>query len=425
MRKRQSARLSRRRDDKKGDGPGNPFTPPEPADTPNRDPKREPRGRRTPERGRQLLPQNLLRGPKGTMTSVSASSPIALPKLDSPRPPLRRKLGRISQPEPDGLVKMPGSVISLFSEEDEFQAALRGDGVRNLLVTGRGQFRARLTQVTLHHLRLSAGDEYLPRITFVAVPADTLLVSLPLGDRPALMWGGVVMRLEEMITLGPGQRVHTRSDGPCQWGAIQLPVEDFVQYGGALTGATPIVPAVARSRPPRAALRQLRHLHQAAVRTAQARSGVLADSEAAHGLEQQLIHALVESLSAGLLYEETEAAGRHRGILTHFEDLLEAEPPPSVTAIGAALGVSQRLLRKCCKKNLGMDPSRYRRLHGMQRARRALRNKHLETASVSVVARRYGFRDPGRFAANYRSLYGEPPSATLRRRVGRADLFLG
>src|SRR5262245_15406816 len=165
---------------------------------------------------------------------------------------------------------MPGTVTSLFSELDEFQAALREDGLLNLLVTGSGQFRARLTQVTLHHLRLTAGDEYLSRIAFVAVPADMLLVALPLADRPAPIWDGVEMRLGEMITFGPGERFHARTDGPCQWGAIQLPAEDFVQYGGALSGATPIVPALARWRPPRRAFRQLRHLHQAATRTAEA-----------------------------------------------------------------------------------------------------------------------------------------------------------
>ena len=63
---------------------------------------------------------------------------------------------------------MPGSVISLFSELDEFQAALREDGLLNLLVTGSGQFRARLTQVTLQHLYLSAADEQLSRIAFIA-----------------------------------------------------------------------------------------------------------------------------------------------------------------------------------------------------------------------------------------------------------------
>ena len=318
---------------------------------------------------------------------------------------------------------MPGSVISLFSELDEFQAALREDGLLNLLLTGSGQFCARLTQVTLQHLRLSAGDEYLSRIAFVAVPANMLLVTLPLGDRPAPVWDGVEMRVGEMITLGPGERVHARSDGPCQWGAIRLPVDDFVQYGGALSGATPLVPAVARWRPPRVALRQLRHLHQAAVRTAEARSGVLADRETAHGLEQQVIHALVESLSARPVYEETAAARRHRGILGSLEDLLEAEPPPSITEIGIALGVSPRMLRACCNNNLGMDPSRYRRLRGMQRAHRALRRENPDTTSVSAVAHRCGFRDPGRFAVNYRALYGETPSATLRRRLGRADLI--
>jgi hypothetical protein len=56
---------------------------------------------------------------------------------------------------------MPGSVISLFSEPDEFQAALREDGLLNLLITGGGQFRARLTQVRLNHMRLSAGAKVL------------------------------------------------------------------------------------------------------------------------------------------------------------------------------------------------------------------------------------------------------------------------
>ena len=80
--------------------------------------------------------------------------------------------------------------MSLFSEPDEFQAAMREDGILNLVVTGSGQFRARLTQVRLNYMSLSAGDEYLSRIAFVAVPADTLIVLLPAGDRPAPIWAG-------------------------------------------------------------------------------------------------------------------------------------------------------------------------------------------------------------------------------------------
>jgi hypothetical protein len=143
----------------------------------------------------------------------------------------------------------------------------------------------------MHDLRLSAGDERLSRVAFVAVPADTLVVSLAIGDRPAAVWSGVQLRAGELITFGPGQWVHARTDGSSRWGAIRLPQGELTQYGRALTGAEFVIPPAARWRPRRAPLRELRHLHQAAVRRVEARSDVIADNETAHGLEQQVIHA--------------------------------------------------------------------------------------------------------------------------------------
>jgi AraC-like DNA-binding protein len=320
---------------------------------------------------------------------------------------------------------MPGSLSSVFGEPEDFQAALDGDGVLGLLITGRGQFRARLTQVTLHRLRLTSVEEELARIAFVAVPAGAALVSLANSARPSPVWGGIEMRAGEMIILGPGQRVHANTDGPCRWAAIQMPAQDLVQYGRALTGAGFAVPPAARWRPAPKAGRNLRNLCGAAIRMAEARSRALIDIEAAHGLEQQLIHALIECLSAGSADEETPAARRHRGILARFEDLLQAEPVPQMTEIYAALGVSERTLRECCKKHLGMGPSRYRRLRRMQQVHRALRSSDPRAASVLEVATRYGIRDLGRFATGYRALYGELPSGTLRRRDGMAALTLG
>jgi AraC-like DNA-binding protein len=223
------------------------------------------------------------------------------------------------------------------------------------------------------------------------------------------------MQADEIITLGPGQRVYARTEGPSRWGAIRIPGEDLAQYGRAMSGTEFVVPSAARWRPPRAALRQLRHFHGAAVSRVEAWSAVLADAEAAHGLEQQMIEALVECLSAGSVEEETGTAARHRAILARFEDLLQSEPLLGIADICAALGVSERTLRKCCNKHLGVGPNRYRRLRGMQLVHRALRSGSSDASSVPAVARRYGFRDSGRFAANYRAWFGELPSVTLRR----------
>src|SRR5215472_3642611 len=261
---------------------------------------------------------------------------------------------------------MPLSTASVFSNPEDFQAALGQDGVVSLLVIGSGRFRARLTQIGLNLIGLAAGEEELSRVAFVAVPADTVLVSFPLGDRPAPIWGGVQLRAGEIITLGPGQRIHTRTDGLCRWGAIRLSGDDLAGYGRALTGAEFVVPPVARWRPPRAALRQLRHFHRAAIRAAEMRSRVLADNEAAHGLEHQLIHAVVECLSGRSVHEETEAALRHRDILARFEDLAQDQPFLDIAEICRALGVSARELRLACEEQLGMGSAEYVRRRRVQ-----------------------------------------------------------
>ena len=261
---------------------------------------------------------------------------------------------------------MPGSVSSVFGNPANFQEALSKDGMLSLVIIGRGRFRARLTQVVLNDMRLAAGEEELSRIAFVAVPADTVLVSLPIGDRPAAIWSGMELRVGEMITLGPNQRMHAKTDGPCAWGSIRLSGDDLAQYGRALTGAEFVVPPVARWRPPRAALRRLRHFYRAAIRAAEMRSRALADHEALRGLEQQLIHALVECLSGRSIHEEAEAALRHRDILARFEDLAQAQPFLDTAEICRALGVSARELRLACEEQLGMGSAEYVRRRRVQ-----------------------------------------------------------
>jgi AraC-like DNA-binding protein len=317
---------------------------------------------------------------------------------------------------------MPGSVTSVFSEAEDFAAALVKEGCRCLLIAGRGQFRARLTQVALHRLRLSAAEERLSRIAFITVPADMVMMSFPIGTEKGPVYGGIGMRGGEIMTLGPGQGVHVRTDGPRRWGAIWIPLKELARYGSALTGAPFAVPSFAQSwRPPPAASRHLLQLHAAAIRMAEIRPQALLDAEAAHGLEQQLIHAMIKCLSAGSAIKGTSAAYRHQDIMVDFEALLRTHPDrhPRAAEISAALGVSDRLLRLLCAEHLGMSGAGYIRLRRMSLVRHILRCADRDAATVSEVVGRYGFRDLGRFAASYRAAFGELPSVTLRRGSGR------
>jgi AraC-like DNA-binding protein len=265
---------------------------------------------------------------------------------------------------------MPGSHASVFGDSDEFVAALRPDGVVGLLVTGRGQFRAHLTQIALHRTRLVSAQEREARIAFVAVPADAVLVALANRAEPLPAWGGVGVGADEIITFGPRQRLHAKTGGPCRWESLLLPHEELLAYGRALRGSVPVHLPAARWRPSRSALRRLRHFHRAAIRMAEARLGSLADNQAAHGLEQQLIHVVIDCLAEGTAHEETKANARHRRILARFEDLL-VEFPICIPEMLPLLGVSRRTLNQCCKKHLGMTSSRYRDLRLLQQANRA------------------------------------------------------
>ena len=89
--------------------------------------------------------------------------------------------------------------------------------------------------------------------------------------------------------------------------------------------------------------------------------------------------------------------------------------PLYIPEICTAIGISERTLRICCQEHLGMGPKRYLLLRRMHLARRALREAVPDATSVTDVATRYGFWQLGRFAVEYQSLFGESPSATLRR----------
>jgi AraC-like DNA-binding protein len=310
--------------------------------------------------------------------------------------------------------EMPGSVVSVFSEPEDFETALVQEGYLSLLVTGRGAFRARLTQVILHHLQLSAGKEQLARIAFIAVPANVVLVAFAIGKAPSPVWGGIEIRANEIITVGLGERLHARSGAPSQWGTLIIPERELLAYGCALTGTRFVIPrGIARWRPPRAAAKHLRELFDGAMRMAATRPETLADLEAAHGLEQQIIYELIECLLQ--VPEEESAAGKcHRDLLARFEVLLNDGSARHLTDICAELGISERLLRECCKVYFGMSPGDYRRRQAMQQVNRTLRSGKLETSTVAEIAKRHGFNGPGRFAGRYRAIYGELPSATLR-----------
>src|SRR5262245_44196521 len=162
---------------------------------------------------------------------------------------------------------------------------------------------------------------------------------------------------------------------------------------------------------------KLQRLHAAATQLAEDAPEIIAHPEATRGLEQLVIEAMVDCLCDGEVHEDRSAQRHHAIVMRRFRRAVEENPDRTlyIAELCAASGASDRTLRACCQEHLGMSPTRYLWLRRMHLARRALRIADPTTATVTEIATSYAFWELGRFAVAYRSLFGETPSATLRR----------
>jgi len=97
------------------------------------------------------------------------------------------------------------------------------------------------------------------------------------------------------------------------------------------------------------------------------------------------------------------------------EQCQDAGKLPTVADLCAAAGVSERTLQYAFQDYVGMSPVAYLRLCRLNDARAALLRGDPQTISVTNVAMQFNFEHLGRFAGDYKRLFGEAPSATLAR----------
>jgi AraC-like DNA-binding protein len=313
---------------------------------------------------------------------------------------------------------MPSSAVRTFSDPDDYAASIRGTSAE-MTVIGRGHFEAKLTQIELHRLRMQRFYDNLPRVAHSAAVTGRAIVNFRIRPGPSMLANGVELKPTSIMRHSDGLDAFQRSSGCAYWGSISLPVEAVASAGATLGGcdlAPPKDPLTVT--PTLCAMAKLQRLHAAAGVLAEDTPEIIAHPEAAYGLEQALIEALVGCLSGGEAGEDKSAQRRHSLIMRRFRRVVEENPDRAlyIPELAAEIGVSLSTLRVCCEEQLGMSPKRYLMLRRMHFVRRALLDNAPGTSTVTNIATRYGFFELGRFSGQYGSLFGESPSATLRRK---------
>jgi AraC family ethanolamine operon transcriptional activator len=217
--------------------------------------------------------------------------------------------------------------------------------------------------------------------------------------------------------LGPGADHVVTMRRPANWLLLHVDVEllDPLLDSRGFAARLRQAPVAAFDSQPHA-FAQLERRMQVALRFAEAHPELLESAGTADRLRAPLVSAALGSLpgetdSEPIRYEL--AASRIQRFLS-----LKGDDPVTGADICIALSISERTLRRYFREVYGSSPGRYLRNRRLHIARRSLRKRPHEGASVTQICTGLGFFDLGRFAADYREMFGERPSETLRQASG-------
>jgi len=310
--------------------------------------------------------------------------------------------------------------MQVFTDYDQFADALGALSGRFIptapsqadwWINGRGVGRVKLQQLQIGAASSFAGDGVEGLIS----------IGIPISDPTAISINGQTLGDDSFIVHRPGQPLTYCAKVPTTWACLAIPLDPNC-YPGILDWAAP---GQAHFRSRRSVLRRVTLL----VRWLCTDPGAInaRDPQAIAVAEQDVLAAVAELLRT--------SSGTHNGSVGRprlDRDQLMARclavlrenefHPIQVTDLCGAAQVSERTLRSVFVEYFGVGPGRFLRAHQLYEINRALRTVQNGVETVSAIASRFGVCDFSLFARNYRAMYGESPSETLRQaRARRAE----
>ena len=291
-----------------------------------------------------------------------------------------------------------------------------------------GRFEASLEGALLGDSVLEVASGNLPMLSRGCFDPDRLYFAFTLAARgPSYVLGQTVVPGSVRV-FSEGHEVDYRTAPESTWAGFQVTREEVERAAVAHLGRPVPIPWTGwlyflptEAAPPLA--RRIRGTLAVASQTPADLS-----SSVARVLHEQLLRAYIDALAAGL---ELSARGQQqnsprRGALTHrARDYLFAnlDQSFSLRALSEAARCSERVLQYAFREVYGVGPQGWFHAMKLNEANRELRAHGPGEVRVTDVALRWGFTHFGRFSVEYRRMFGERPSETLKRasRTGKTN----
>ena len=190
---------------------------------------------------------------------------------------------------------MAWSKVCAFADPFQYTSAVRAADMQ-VFPTARGEFRAKLTQVTMNQLWMQRFTENLARIHKGATRPGRRIFSFLTEDQPEVRNRGRLQSLGELC-VEDCEMQHVATSGHYRVAAMSLKPEELAAASKAIFGREFYDERDARFiRPNPPLMERLLKLHKAVGGVAETTPELFAFPEVVRALEQELIHALVRCL---------------------------------------------------------------------------------------------------------------------------------
>ena len=275
------------------------------------------------------------------------------------------------------------------------------------------------SSVVLQYCRIAFGT--LARASLHTNPVSLMV---PLKIHGPAVCNGYSMSHESFLVHGNRADYYSKTPTGFKWVLLPFKTDAILHTIAALIQQEP--PEFRENclsiRPPAAVMTALQRLLIDAVGTAQHNPRVLTSTNALRSLERSIQTVIAMALAH---HRPDKSPHRQRTKLSHsfvrrrVEAYLEAHvsEPLYLADLCAATGVSERTLEQVFRESYGVSPLQYLKLRRLNLARERLRDGLPGRDSVTEIAFECGFWELGRFATDYKALFGESPSHTLQHRA--------
>lgn len=245
----------------------------------------------------------------------------------------------------------------------------------------------------------------------------TVGLSVRLGNDG--FFSGHPLQPDSLFTLGNGGDFSFRTPQNFDLLAVTVDAVSLREYGEKLwqVDTEQRMPQVGLIHPSVAATDALRQFLLVLLSTLETNPKLLNYTPIRSGIEQEVFNRIICTVNeAPAQQPEMEPGSRHRIVALARDYLLaHSDEPVTVADLCTALNVSRRTLQYSFQAVLSINPVAWLRAMRLNNVRRSLKvARGTPGATVADIAARWGFWHLSAFAADYKLMFGELPSQTLR-----------